>query len=436
MSEVVLRLPGDKSISHRALILASLADGRCEIANLPGSGDLASTRRVLAGLGCTFDASTVSGAAVVGPTRWRRPDAPLDCGNSGTTARLVAGLLTGLGVPARLTGDASLSRRPMDRVVYPLQAMGGRLRYGADRDRLPIDVEARASGALRVLRYRSRVASAQVKSALLLAGLASGTEVEVREPAVTRDHTERLLAALGLPVEYGPLREGGARVRLEGGREPAREAGGALPAFDLEVPGDVSSAIFPVAAALLAGRPLRLECVGLNPTRTGWIDLLAGAGARLETRVRRERLGEPEGSVSVEPGPLEPFRVGPDEAARCIDEIPMLAVLAARIPGVTEIRGAAELRVKESDRLALVAENLRGLGASCEELPDGLRIEGTDRPLEGRARSGGDHRIAMAFGSLAAAPGCSVEVDDPSAVAVSYPDFWRDLAVVAQGAQV
>jgi len=426
-----LRVPGDKSIAHRALIFAALADGRCEISNLPASGDLSSTRAVLEALGATFVASAEPRVAVVSPTDWRRPGPPLDCGNSGTTARLLAGLLTGLGLPATLTGDASLSRRPMDRVVYPLQAMGGRLRYAGDRDRLPVVVEPRASGTLRVLRYRSRVASAQVKSSLLLAGLAAGTEVEVHEPAVTRDHTERLLSALGIPVEYGPLPEGGARVRLEGGREPARRSGGAVPAFDLEVPGDVSSAIFPVAAALLAGRSLRLESVGLNPTRTEWIELLRGAGARVDTRVRGERLGEPEGTISVEPGALKPFRVGPDEAARCIDEIPMLAVLAARIPGVSEFRGAAELRVKESDRLALVAENLRGLGVTCEERPDGLRIEGTNRPLSGRVRTGGDHRIAMAFGALGSGPRSEIEVDDPSAVAVSYPGFWQDLVVAA-----
>lgn len=431
MTRPARRLPGDKSIAHRALILAALADGRCEIRQLPASGDVASTRAVLAALGVRFEAAGEAGLAVVGPTGWRPPDLPLDCGNSGTTARLVAGLLTGLGVPATLTGDASLSRRPMDRVVYPLQAMGGRLRYEGERDRLPVVVGSRASGTLRVLRYRSRVASAQVKSSLLLAGLAAGTEVEVHEPAATRDHTERLLAALGAPVESVAPPDGGVRVRLAGGRRAARDGGGALPAFTLDVPGDLSSAAFLVAAALLAGRPLRLGDVGLNPTRTGALDLLEAAGARLAVRVVDERLGEPAGEITVEPGPLRPLRIGPDEVAGCIDEIPVLAVLAARIPGVTEIEGAGELRVKESDRLALVAENLRRLGVSCEERAAGLRIEGTDRPLSGRVRTGGDHRIAMAFGALGVAPGCAIEVDDASAVGVSYPGFWRDLAAVA-----
>ena len=433
MSPTPVRVPGDKSIAHRALILAALADGQCELANLPASDDLASTRRVLVALGARFEASGESRVSLSGPTGWRHPSGPLDCGNSGTTARLLAGLLTGLGVPATLAGDTSLSGRPMDRVVYPLQAMGGRLRYQGDRDRLPVVVEPRASGSLRVLRYRSRVASAQVKSSLLLAGLASGTEVEIHEPAVTRDHTERLLAALGAPVEFGPLADGGARARLAGGREPTRERRGAIPGFELEVPGDLSSAAFLGVAALLTGRRLQLEDMGLNPTRTGWIELLMSAGARLETRVRSEQLGEPVGAISLEPGPMRSFRLGPEEAVRCIDEIPVLAVLAARIPGVTEIHGATELRVKESDRLALISENLRGLGVRCEEFEDGLQIEGTERPLTGRVRTGGDHRIAMAFGTLGAAADCEIEVDEKAAVGVSYPGFWRDLERLGRG---
>jgi 3-phosphoshikimate 1-carboxyvinyltransferase len=427
--EAAFRSPGDKSIAHRALFLAALADGRSEIGNIPGSGDLASTRSVLEALGTRIEPIGPGRCAVGAPTEWRAPAEPLECGNSATTARLVAGLLVGLGLPATLRGDGSLSRRPMDRVVYPLQAMGGRIRYGAEAGRLPIVLEPRSSGALRVLRYRSRVASAQVKSALLLAALASDTEVEVREPAATRDHTERLLAALGAPVEFGPLPDGGARARLA--RRPAggkRRAATPLPGFELELPGDISSAAFLVAAALLTGRRVRIGAVGLNPTRTGVLDVLRGAGARIEARVEEERLGEPVGTIEVERGAVMPLRIGADAATRCIDEIPVLAVLAARAPGITEIEGAAELRVKESDRLTLVAENLRALGVTCEERRDGLRIEGSDRPLAGRVRTDGDHRIAMAFGVLGAAPDCEVEVDDPGAVDVSYPEFWRDLA--------
>lgn len=430
MTESVYRPPGDKSIAHRALILAALADGGSSIGNIPPSGDLASTRSVLESLGVRIESDPAGRLSVEAPRSWSGPAGPLDCGNSGTTARLVTGLLVGLGLSATLTGDASLSRRPMDRVVYPLQAMGGRIRYAAERDRLPVVVDPRASGSLRVLRYRSRIASAQVKSSLLLAGLASGTEVEVREPTATRDHTERMLAGLGAPAEFGPLPDGGARARLAG-REGERKA--AYLGFVFDVPGDISAAMFLLAAALLAGRRLRVEAVGLNPTRTGVLELLSDMGVRIESRVEEERLGEPVGTVDVAPGALAPFQIGPREAARCIDEIPVLAVLAARIPGVTEIAGAGELRVKESDRLARVAENLQALGVTCEERPDGLRIEGTDRPLAGRIRAGGDHRIAMAFAALGAAPGCEVVVDDPDVVAISYPGFWNDLARLVQG---
>ncbi|MDT8436395.1 MAG: 3-phosphoshikimate 1-carboxyvinyltransferase [Gemmatimonadota bacterium] len=420
--ELRFRPPGDKSISHRALILAALAAGPSRLRGLPGSADVAATRRALAALGARFEDGEAGEVVVRAPTDWSRNGPEIDCGNSGTTARLMLGVLTGLGIPATLTGDASLSRRPMDRVVYPLQAMGGRLRYAGDRDRLPVVALPRASGSLRVLRYRSRVASAQVKSAVLLAGLAAGVEVEVHEPAPTRDHTERLLAGLGLDVEMDRPEDGGARVRLA-----ARDRAAPLPGLDFEVPGDVSSAAFLSGAALLSGRSVRVEGVGLNPGRTAWLERLGAMGVAAETRVEEERLGEPVGTLRIRPGRPGALRLGPAEAAGCIDEVPLLAILAARAEGESRIDGVAELRVKESDRLALLAANLRALGGECEERPDGLTIHGTDRPLRGRVRTDGDHRIAMAFAVLGLAPGCRVEVDDPDCVAVSYPGFWDDL---------
>ncbi len=421
-------VPGDKSISHRALILGALADGPSVLEGVPASGDVESTRSALASLGADSTRGGEGRIAVAGAASWRSPREAIDCGNSGTTARLLLGLLVGLGRGARLDGDESLRRRPMDRVVYPLQAMGGKLSWIGSRDRLPVLVEPRASGALRVLRYRSRVASAQVKSSLLLAALSSGTEVEVREPAVTRDHTERMLAALGAPIEFGPIPDGGARAALQGRADPP-----GIPGFQLQVPGDLSSAAFLVVAALLAELPVRIEAVGLNPTRTGFLDRLRAMGADLEVRVLEHRLGEPVGFIDVRPSGLRPLEIVAETAPACIDEIPVLAVLAARVPGVSRIRGASELRVKESDRLARIGSGLRDLGVACDEGPDGLTIEGTDRALKGTVRTAGDHRVAMAFAVLGCAPGCEIEVDDPACVDISYPGFWSDLRRLVGG---
>ena len=242
-------------------MLGSLADGTCRLSGLPDSGDVRATREALVALGMGASPEEAGTLVVRAPGRWHRQPVELDCGNSGTTARLLAGLLTGLGVPALLNGDESLRRRPMDRVVYPLQSMGGRIEYVGQVNRLPVRIQARTSGSLRVLRYRGRVASAQVKSALLMAGLAGRTEVEVREPRQTRDHTERLLLGLGAPVTCEALEDGGARAAL------SAAGGGQLPAFEFAVPGDISSAAFMLAAGLLSGRGLRIEGVGINPTR-------------------------------------------------------------------------------------------------------------------------------------------------------------------------
>lgn len=423
-----IQLPGDKSIAHRALILACLAEGRSLIRNLPGSADVDSTRSALEAVGAKFSDSGRGGLEVSGRTAWTPSRDPIDCGNSGTTCRLLLGLLVGLGVPARLTGDESLLGRPMDRVVYPLQSMGGRITYVDRRDRLPVDLEERMSGSLRVLRYRGRVASAQVKSALLLAGLGGGVEVEVREPGVSRDHTERMLASLGAPIEFGRLEDGGAGASLV-----TRPDGLHLPGFELHVPGDVSSAAFLIAAALLAGQPIRIEGVGLNETRTGFLRVLRRMGAEVVESVRDSRLGEPVGSLDVVPGALRGFEIEPREVPSLVDELPVLAVLAARAGGVSRVSGAAELRVKETDRLAALAYNLDAIGVNCEERPDGLVIEGSDRPLEGTIAARGDHRIAMAFGSLGKSPGSAIEVDDVECVSVSYPSFWTDLDAIASG---
>lgn len=419
-----VRPPGDKSISHRVLLLAPLARGTSRLHGLQRGADVQATAAALRDLGIEVPEVRGEELVVPGPARFRDPTATLDCGNSGTTARLLVGLIAGLGLGARLDGDASLRRRPMDRVVYPLQAMGARIEYEGEAARLPVRVRPRASGGLRPLRHRTRVASAQVKSCLLLAGLAARIRVEVCEPGRSRDHTERLLASMGAPLSFGP--EGkGARVRFD-----PEGWDGRLAPLEMTVPGDPSAAAFLVVAALLNGRPLRVREVSLNPTRTAWLEVLREMGAEVHAFPDGRTEGEPVGDLVVRPGALRGFDVGADRIPRLLDEVPVLAVLAARAVGVSRLAGASELRVKESDRLAALARNLEGLGVTCRELPDGLEIEGKAETLSGRAVTGGDHRIAMAFGALGRAPGCRIEVDDPDCADVSYPGFWEDLAAV------
>lgn len=415
------RVPGDKSIAHRALILAPLASGRSILRGIPTGRDVQSTVHAMRALGADFRSQGEGVLAVEGGLEATGPSAPIDCGNSGTTARLLAGLLAGLGVPGELDGDESLRRRPMDRVVYPLQAMGAPIRYLGERGTLPIRFDGRASGALRPLRHVPRISSAQVKSALLLAGLTGGTRVDVIESQQSRDHSERLLSWMGAPVEVD-TKEDRVRVSLdpEGWHRPLRP-------LDLDVPGDLSSAAFLIVAALLTGRDLVVEGVGLNPTRTGLLDILRSMGAGVHTELEGSAASEPWGSVRVEAADLRPFRIAPAMVPRLLDEIPALAVLAARIPGTSMIEGAAELRHKESDRLGLTARNLDRLGVDCDETPDGLRIRGSATPLSGLVETGGDHRLAMAFGVLARLPGMEIAVQEPEAVEVSFPGFWDEL---------
>ncbi len=422
---VTLRPPGDKSISHRCLMLAPLARGTSRLTGLLDADDVRATARAMRALGAAVPEDWSGGVEVPGPATFADASDPVDCGNSGTTARILPGLVVGLGRGAVMDGDRSLRGRPMDRVVYPLQALGGRIEYLDERDRLPFRIRPRASGSLRELVHRPKVASAQVKSSLLMAGLASGTRIAVVEPGRSRDHTERLLRAMGAPVSFGPEGDG-ARVELEaaGDGEDGRHR---LDPLELTVPGDASSAAFLAAAAVLGETPARIEGVGLNPTRTGWLEVLREMGAEVRVEERGRRAGEPVGDLEVRPSGLEGFEVGPRRVPRLLDEVPVLAVLAARARGTSVVEGAEELRVKESDRLASMASNLRALGVDCREREDGLVIRGGDGPLEGTVRTGGDHRVAMAFGVLRGVDGCDVEVDDPGCVAVSYPGFWDDV---------
>ncbi|MYF60186.1 MAG: 3-phosphoshikimate 1-carboxyvinyltransferase [Gammaproteobacteria bacterium] len=417
-----LRVPGDKSISHRALLLAALAAGESRIRGILIGEDPQATASILRELGVRVPPLPADGElriTGVGVRGLRAPGRILDCANSGTTARLMLGVLAGQELEATLTGDESLRRRPMRRVTDPLSRMGARFEPLAAPGRLPLRI---AGGALCALDYRLPVASAQLKSALLLAGVTGGVPVQLLEPGFSRDHTERMLAAAGCALTSSP--EGGAnRVRLTA-------APTALDPLDVAVPGDFSSAAFPLALALLGGggEGLVLRGIGLNPTRTGLLPVLQRMNARIEVATgSAPEGGEPAGDLIIQASDLTGTEVAPQEIPGLIDEVPVLAVLAARARGITRITGAEELRVKESDRLGALAANLSNLGVEVEELPDGLVIEGTDRPLSGPVEARGDHRIAMAFGVLGALAGNAITVDAPAAVDVSYPGFWEML---------
>jgi 3-phosphoshikimate 1-carboxyvinyltransferase len=412
-------VPGDKSIAHRFLVLSALAENESILSGVPASLDVMSTISCLRGLGVDLGDPEGGMIRVRGPAAWRAPSRALDCGNTG--------LLAGLGLEGELTGDASLCARPMDRVVYPLQAMGARISYMGRQDRLPVRLEGRATGGLRSLRYRPRVSSAQVRAALLLAALAGHTDLEIVDRLRPRDHTESILRSMGVPVVSEPAGSG-ERIHL-----PAGSWSGSLRPLNATVPGDLSSAAFLVVAALLAGQALTIRAVGLNPTRAGFLRVVEEMGAGVEVKETGIQAGEPVGDISVRPSELRPFAVSDDVVPQLIDEIPALVALASRVEGISVIRGAGELRVKESDRLALLASNMEKLGIRCEEAEEGLRVHGSSAPIGGVARTGGDHRIAMAFGALSASPRCDVEVDDRDCVNVSFPGFWEALGAVMTG---
>ncbi len=412
-------VPGDKSISHRALILAALGTGRSRIRALLRSADIESTASVLRALGVAIPDPLTDDLVVdgVGLRGLRAPAVPLDCGNSGTTARLMAGVVAGAGLSARFVGDASLSARPMRRVATPLEAMGASLTL-SNAGTLPMDLRG---GALRGITWRPEVASAQVKGAVLLAGLVGGVPVEVHEPAATRDHTERMLRARGVAVVSE-----GVTVSLQ--------PKGPLAACDVVVPGDPSSAAFFAGLAAIggAGKGIALDSVGVNPGRIGAFHALERMGASLRLESRRDEGGEPVASVVVSARELRGTEITAGEIPSLIDELPLLACVAACAEGETRVTGAAELRVKESDRIRAIVENLRAVGAFAEELSDGFVVRGSDRTLRGRVVTKGDHRIAMAFAVLGAAAGNAIEVDDPSCARVSYPSFWDELARVRE----
>ena len=412
------RVPGDKSLSHRALLLGAMAHGTTTIRGLLPSDDCRATRDALRQLGVEISESAdglvrVHGA---GPDAWREPEAVLDAGNSGTTLRMLAGALAGRPFCSLLTGDGSLRRRPMRRIVDPLRAMGATLLGRADGGFPPLAVRG---GELRGIAWRSPVASAQLKSAILLAGLQAEGETSVTEPILSRDHTERMLTAFGVT----PRREG-ATVTIAGGAR--------LTAAALSIPGDLSSAAFFLAAAAVpGGGGVCVRDVGVNPTRTGILEVLEAMGARVRRDGRRVEAGEPVADLTVSGARLRGVEISADLIPRLVDEVPVLAVIAALADGETTITGAGELRVKEVDRLSAMAEEFGRLGATVAVTADSLRVQGGARLRGGVVSSRGDHRMAMSLAVAALFADGETTIREVACVDTSFPGFARLLVEVA-----
>jgi len=402
-----LRVPGDKSISHRVMLLGTVATGPLEVQGFLWSEDCLATRRAVESLGAHVEELAGGKLKISPPDRLVASLAPLDFGNSGTGIRLMAGLLAGQGLTAVLDGDASLRRRPMERVAAPLRRMGAVIETSGGHP----PVKITGQGRIEAIDYDLPVASAQVKSAILLAGLSAEGRTVVRQPAICRDHTERLLESLGCPVERG---DWGAAIT-----GPARPMGG-----QVIVPGDFSSAAFFIVAGLLAGgdAPIELQGVGMNPTRTGLLDILRMMGGRIEVSRPREESGEPVADLCVRRTDLVGVDLPPEVVPLAIDELPALFVAAAYARGETRVRGAEELRVKESDRIAVMARGLEAVGVDVSEQPDGLLIRGGGM-TGGVVDSGGDHRVAMSFAIGAARASGPIEILDVANVATSFPRF-------------
>jgi 3-phosphoshikimate 1-carboxyvinyltransferase len=409
--EGALRVPGDKAISHRALMLGSAAHGQTSIRGLAPGRDVASTRACLARYGVAFrddDLVRIDGRGV---EAWEQPAGPLDCENSATTLRILSGLAARCAFPSVLDGDESLRRRPVDRVVHPLRQLGATV--SARDDRLPpLRVQG---GRLVGADVRLPVASGQVKSAVLFAALGASGPTRVTEPFPSRDDSERMLRALG--VEVSSHTDGEHRVEI---------GPGSLPGFDLEVPGDLSSAAFLVAAALLAGE-LRIEDVALNPSRAGFLDVVARMGGDVGFAVEESRLGEPCGHITAGRSRMRAIGIEAGIVPSLLDEVPLVAVLATQAEGVTTIRGATELRVKESDRISSMSQGLRALGAHVTETADGMTIEGPAGLRGADVRSEGDHRVAMSLAVAALVADGETRIDGWEAADVSWPGFEQVL---------
>lgn len=415
-----VRVPGDKSISHRALLFGAIAEGETRIEGLLPAEDPLSTAACLRAMGVEVSeirAGELVSVQGVGLDGFQEPENVLDCGNSGTTMRLMLGLLAGrAGRHFVLTGDGSLRRRPMRRVGGPLSEMGASINGRDGGNLAPLAIAGRQ---LQGATIRTPVASAQVKSAILLAALTASGPTTVIEPALSRDHSERMLRAFGADLVGGG----------SGGTEVTLTPGPSLRGQEVVVPGDISSAAFwLVAGAITPGAELTIENVGLNPSRTGILEVLAQMGAAITVLNPRDVAGEPVGDLHVSHGALKAFTIGGELIPRLVDEIPVLAVAACCAEGVSTISGAEELRVKETDRLAVMARQLGAMGARLEEHADGLTIQGST-PLHGaEVASETDHRVAMSLAVASLVARGDTRLHDSAAAAVSYPGFWDDLA--------
>jgi 3-phosphoshikimate 1-carboxyvinyltransferase len=430
-------VPSDKSIGHRALIFAALSRGRCKIRGFSYGEDNVATMRAFAAMGVGLEDDR-QGTVVVrghGLDELRAAAGPIDCGNSGTTMRLLAGVLAAQPFQSRLVGDASLSRRPMGRIARPLRARGASIEGAPHATRkeeitAPLEIGPLARGTrLTGLEYKIPVSSAQVKSAILLSGLFASGPTEVYEPLLSRDHTERMLSALGIPI-----RAAGTMVSLQPPGDPR-----AIPAFDVDLPGDLSAAAFLLtAAAIVPGSTVTTRRTGLNPTRSGVIDVIRGFGGIIAAEPQGDVLGEPFGLTTARFAELRATPVGGELATRSIDEIPIIAALAARARGTTVISDVGELRVKESDRIRQVVSLLRDFGLSAVESEEGFSVEGQP---EGRLRaarvpSHGDHRIAMTACVLGLLGDGETVVDDADCIATSFPRFTGTLRALGADIEV
>lgn len=402
--------PSDKSISHRAIILSALADGKSLIRNFLQAEDPLRTLQAFRQMGVEIEEKTPDGEIIIhgrGLDGLRKPRGIIDCGNSGTTMRLMSGVLAGQPFTSTLTGDKYLLRRPMQRIIKPLTEMGAQV-SSEDNGYPPLKIKG---GGLKPINYRSTVASAQVKSAILLAGLYCEGLTAVTEPEKSRDHTERMLKAAGVDIDIRGLE---VRVRGRASLEP----------MDITVPGDYSSAaFFMVSGSLIPGSEILIKNTGINPTRTGLMDILKMMGADIEFQNIRDVSGEPVADILVKHASLKCIDVGGELILRAIDEFPILCVAAAKAKGTTRITGAGELRVKESDRIAAMASELRKMGVSIEELEDGLVIEGREMLNGSVIQSRGDHRIAMAMLIAGLTAEGETRVEDTDCVNTSFPGF-------------
>lgn len=411
-----LRLPGDKSISHRYAMLAAIASGTTKLGNFSTGADCASTLGCVQQLGCTVRRNTDGVVEIDGRERLQQPSASLDCGNSGSTMRMFSGILAGQDFSCDLHGDESLSRRPMARIMTPLRLMGAEISASAN-DRPPLHIHG---SKLRGIEYKTPIASAQVKSAVLFAGLFADGETTVEEPHRTRDHTEQALRAFGVEL----LRSRN-RITVAGGQR--------LSAINAAVPGDISSAAFFLcAAALFPDSNLVIDNLLLNPTRASLLDVLKIMGAGVAVINLEEHHGELVGTVKVEHGKLKGTTIEGAQSVALIDELPVLAAIAPYTRDGIEIRDAKELRVKESDRIALVARNLRAMGAQCEEREDGLRVPGSQKLHGAEIDSGGDHRIAMAFAVAALRADGETMIHGADSAKISFPEFFQMLDSVVE----